>query len=200
MKKISVLLLLFVSLLTVYSCSNNEAIEDDTNVDKLASNEFFKKNMSLFDVRSRALTNKTHALELYLANFADQAWDQERIAFKGKVFEDTGLGNDLVAGDGIYTAIEVFEYNEKFAYNADAPVQSLLKNPIVSEEFAHDKEFDKFNSSYNLRSGVNQKPGGGIKIKCDVEICSTGCLADAIWDELGCICVSNCEVEISFTF
>ena len=197
-------LTIMIASVTLYSCSDNETIEPIIEMTQAESSAFFKKNMSIFDARVRTLNETSFVKELYLANFSDKSWDRNEIGFENIVFQDNGEGNDLVANDGIFTSIDEFNFNEKISYNKNIEILSVMNTSIVSPEFRYLDKLNDLKLKYKIKKywsvddsfTTSKDPVGTIT--CDVEICSSGCIADWIWDGFGCICVSNCSVTIGF--
>jgi hypothetical protein len=165
---------------------------------------FFKENMSIFDARVRTLNETSFVKELYLANFSDKSWDRNQIGFDNVVFQDNGEGNDLVANDGIFTSIKKFNFNEKVIYRKGIKTLSVMDVIVTSPEFKYSKKLNDLKSKYeiqtvsSLENNFASKAGPKAELTCDVEICSSGCIADWIWDGFGCICVSDCSVTIGW--
>ncbi len=160
--------------------------------------------MSIFDARVRVLDNKTYIKELYLANFSNQSWDRDQIGFENMLFQDNGEGFDLKANDGVFTSAKKFNFSSTFPNLENGKIFSVLDVAIVSPEFKYFDELETLKAEYKVNSlikGNNSSQyakGPKASISCDVKICSSGCLADYIWSGFGCVCVSNCRVEIGW--
>ena len=196
-------LAIIIAGITLYSCSD-EATQPVSEITEAESLAFFKENMAIFDARVRTLDETSFVKELYLANFSDKSWGRNQIGFDNIVFQDNGEGNDLVANDGIFTSLEKFNFNEKVKYQKGLETLSVMNVIVTSPEFKYSKKLGELKSKYkvqtisNLNNGILAKAGPKAEITCDVEICSSGCIADSIWDGFGCICVSNCSVTIGW--
>jgi len=76
---------------------------------------------------------------------------------------------------------------------------------VTAPEFKHSNKLGELKSKYTVKTissfnnRVVAKAGPKAEITCDVEICSSGCIADWIWDGFGCICVSKCSVTIGWS-
>lgn len=189
---------------TLTSCDKNINLEpeDDASLkmSEVESAEFFKQNISIFDARIRSISESEFAKELYLANFSDTPWDKTEVGFEGGLFKDDGKGNDLTANDQIYTSVKSFAYNKNISFDKNFPLKSVMSNSIISPEFKHHSKLEQLSNKYRnsiVIGNLNAKTAE-VSITCDVEICSTGCIADWIWSGFGCICVSNCSVTIGF--
>jgi hypothetical protein len=198
-------LILIVTSITLYSCKETEDIEPAKNMTEAESLMFFKENMSIFDARVRTLDERTFVKELYLANFSQKSWNRNQIGFENMIFQDNGEGNDLVANDGIFTSARKFNFSNKVKYQKGVETFSVMDVIVISPQFKHTKKLDELKSNYNVLSVNNTsivtqslKPGPKAELTCDVEICSSGCIADWVWDGFGCICVSNCKVTIGW--
>jgi hypothetical protein len=197
-------LAIIIASITLYSCSDNEALEPVSEMTETESLAFFKENMSIFDARVRTLNETSFVKELYLANFSDKSWDRNQIGFDNVVFQDNGEGNDLVANDGIFTSIKKFNFNEKVIYRKGIKTLSVMDVIVTSPEFKYSKKLNDLKSKYeiqtvsSLENNFASKAGPKAELTCDVEICSSGCIADWIWDGFGCICVSDCSVTIGW--
>ncbi len=197
-------LAILITCTTLYSCSDNESSEPTPEMTEAESLAFFKENMSIFDARVRTINKTTYVKELYLANFSDKSWDRNQIGFENIIFQDNGEGNDLIANDGIFTSAEKFSFNEKVSYRKNVKILSVMDVTVTSPEFKHSKKLNELRSEYKIKTvssldnNVAAKAGPNASITCDVEICSSGCIADWIWDGFGCVCVSNCSVTIGW--
>ncbi len=195
---------ILIASITLYSCSENEDLGQVTKMTEAESLSFFKENMSIFDARIRTLNETSFVKELYLANFSDKSWDRKQIGFDNIAFQDDGKGNDLVANDGIFTSMKNFDFNEEISYRKGVEILSVMNVIVTSPEFKYSEKLNKLKSEYKIQSASNldsnsaAKAGPKAEISCDVEICSTGCIADWIWDGFGCICVSNCNVTVGW--
>lgn len=193
--KISCSALCFVFL---GSCVQDDALKPDES-SQLSSADFFKQNISIFDARVRSISDSKYVRELFLANFSDKSWDKSSVGFDGYLFEDNGVGNDLVAKDGIYTSVEGFNHDSKIPFITKGAVVSFLETPIVSPEFTQIQSLQEFSLNYEVKGRANGRVAGPVAtITCDVEICSTGCIADWIWSGFGCVCVSNCSATVGW--
>ena len=189
-----------ISIFLSSSCAEKEElqlIEDN----QLASSDFFKQNISIFDVRIRSTSNVEYVRELFLPNFSDKAWDKTSIGFERYLFEDNGLANDLVKNDGIYTSVKKFIHDSKILFLKDELIRSVLETPIVSPEFKQIEALQDFAFKYELNrpNKSNAKVAGPVAtVECDVSFCSTGCIADWVWSGFGCVRVSNCRAKIGW--
>lgn len=195
---------IIIVCITLYSCSNDEANQLVSKMTEAESLAFFKENISIFDARVRSLNETSFVKELYLANFSEKNWDRNQIGFDNIAFQDNGKGNDLVANDGIFTSVETFNFNTEIIYRKGVEVLSVMDVSITDPEFKHSDKLKKLKSEYkvktlsSLNANIAAKTGPNASITCDVEICSSGCIADWIWSGFGCICVSHCSVTIGW--
>ncbi len=204
----SVIAVLFVTMSSLlYSCNEDESIlkESETTKNMVSQKEerslsettlnllFFKENIAFSDARIRTINTKKYVREIQIINFSENDWSVKEFGFDGTLFEDNGLGNDLIANDGIYTSKETFYFNNKIQYNSSEPIRSIMGYVITDPLFKFDKDLQKIINENSRNNGKFK-----AEITCDVEICSTGCIADAIWDGFGCICFSNCSVTVGF--
>ncbi|TRX71021.1 hypothetical protein [Carboxylicivirga sp. M1479] len=194
---------LLLSICFITSCTNNDdAINKMTdleskNLSDEKSEQFFKENIAIFDARIRTIDENTFVREVYLKNFSSEPWDKTSIGFTGYLFEDNGKGNDIIANDGLYTSVEMFVFDDKFEFNEDIDILSIMEKPIITSDFIQTKALQKFSNGYSERT-QKLKAGGTATITCDVKVVSTGCIADWIWDGFGCIEFSNCSVTIGW--
>ena len=207
-KQLMTLIVLFLSTLLLTNCETKnditpeeDSVRETPQLSEVESNDFFKQNISIFDARVRSLDENKYVKELYLANFSDKVWDKTEVGFDGMLFKDNGKGNDLVANDQIFTSVLKFDFNSVVSYNKNTPVKSVMKNSIISPDFKHIKDIKSLSAKYTSNNKVAntfaKSRDVGISVTCDVEICSSGCIADWIWEGFGCICVSNCKVTLS---
>ena len=217
---------MFVASLILVGCSKDGVQEETVNnsntfnstlsVDMTPEEEslkFFRKHMAVVDARVRSLSSEKFVREIYLANFSEESWSKNKIGLGGYPFSDDGEGNDLIANDGIYTSLEEYAYKEEdnVEYDDEHPIVSYLDYVFKSQEFQHNEElidlYYEYVSDLHAESGSKpKKPEVELKAHvsghCEsVYFCSEGCIADWIWDELGCICFENCgDIDFSFDF
>ena len=177
------------------SCKEDAVLEAPQPV---GYEQFFKQNMAIFDARVRSINENNYVRELYLPNFAAQAWEKNGVGYEDVLVRDNGEGNDLVAKDGIYTSVETFAHDARFPYNAAKPIISVMERPIVSEEFVQHEALNQLEKSYDLRK--NQIQDRIFEITCKVEIVpcpNTSWYNTSIFGE-PCVKISDCSVTIGF--
>ncbi len=192
-------LILVVWVLT--SCNEDEKLDTSLNMSEVESADFFKKNISIYDARVRSINEQNYVKELYLANFSSEQWDKKSIGFEGLLFEDNGLGNDLIANDQIFTSVNEFPHTSNVQFVENNKARSVLNTPIISPEFIRKTELEILSNEYTLNretNSSNRLSGPVATLECDVEICSSGCIADWVWDGFGCVSVSNCRAKIGW--
>lgn len=201
---VKITLMAILTSVVLFSCNKNNDIQPNLKMTEAESVSFFKENMSIFDARVRTLNESFFVKELYIANFADRSWDKSEIGFDNTLFKDNGEGNDLIANDGIFTSVEKFNFNDKIVYDKEVELKSVMNKMITSPSFKHTKKLNdlkaeyRINTIYEAEDGLTGRDGPKAELTCDVEICSSGCIADWIWEGFGCICVSNCTATIGW--
>lgn len=192
--------------------SINDAMVNSTQSRGISESEsFFRKNIAIIDARVRSINKEKFVREVYLANFSKQEWDKDSIGIEGYPFSDNGMGNDLVAKDGIFTSLEEYYYSEEenVEYNGKYLKDSFLDTVYRSIEFQHQDELEILYNDYlasaeenSLKKKKNGEIGIHVSGHCEsVSFCESGCIADWIWDELDCICFTNCgDIDFSFDF
>jgi restriction endonuclease S subunit len=199
--KIAIGLLFSIGIIT--SCNKTDEVLQSTNIKEVKylseaeSEQFLQENIAVYDARIRSLSEDAFVREVYLKNFSDKSWDKTSIGFTGYLFEDNGKGNDLIANDGIYTSVEIFIYDDVIKYDENMDIRSVMSKPIVSPDFIQEEALQDYSTKYDVRP-QSLKAGGTATLTCKVKICSTGCIADWIWDGFGCICVSDCSATIGW--
>ena len=175
---------------------NNGNPQDDFQMTSIE----FKENIVLLDAKVRGINLTKHIREITLIDFSDHDFGdiKKRIVFEGLRFEDEGINHDLVAHDGIYTSIEVFNNGNKFSSLQSGGSERVLSNPIVDFQFKHQISLqsiiDYSNSDPDIPQGFN------FNLHCDVEFGTNGCEAANLgWCTNCCATISNCNFDIGWS-
>lgn len=171
----------------------------------MSKNDAFKRNVSIFDARVRAIDNEGFVKELVFADFSGGKVLGDAIIFDGLAFTDNGKFFDLKAGDGIFTAVEKTVYNGVITTESltRRQVLSVLEAPIVDPSFQQMSQLTDFTLQYTDRqvaSGPNARVKGPVAtLECDVEFGTKGCRAQQWgWCDSCCITISNCKAKIGW--
>lgn len=156
--------LLFVGII-FQSCNENEVSGFQETV-LLKKEEFFKKNMAVFDARIRSIDDSKYVRELYLPNFSNDTWGEDEIGFDGEVFIDNGEINDQAPNDGIFTSVNTFNHDSRIPYFEDKKLRSVLSKVIVSPDFIQDEALNELELNYDLRKGQIQSRV--LRVTCDI--------------------------------
>jgi hypothetical protein len=111
-----------------------------------------------------------------IANFDANYQVVDSYVINGSTYNDDGKNNDIKAGDGIYTSIELFE--------------NLKNSNVKPVAFAS----DSFLYASNLSSKF------GLTITCKLSFTRSGTSALGFSCRTGCIVVSDCEASFEFSF
>ena len=193
-------LLMGCIFLILTSC-NDERI--DIGTEQLSLEEFSQKNVSFFDARIRSINETQYVRELYFVNFSDVELRIDNTYFEGRQYSDNGEGLDLVANDGIFTSIDLFQYNERVQYDSSNPNRSVLDRPIVSPNFIHYEKLAELEVNYHFRGLPKQaRTRLGLEINCNIIWTGGGCKACDWWGGGYCdwcfTFPSNCVGPITF--
>jgi len=186
-------------MITLSSC-NEDAIVETTET-PIALEEFSQKNVSFFDARTRSIDEENYLQELYFANFSDEDLRINNTYFDGVQYSDLGVGNDLVANDGIFTSVDVFQHNERIQYDERNPIKSVLEKPVVSPNFTQDEKLAELESTYEYRNLPGQVQTRIFEVTCDITWTGGGCRACDWWGGSHCnwcFSLSNCSVTVGF--
>jgi len=177
--------------LSFFACSedNTENINNDTN-------NSFEKSIAILDTNSKVegKTSKSNleALTIELINFNEDYSLNEAYKINDIEFNDNGLFNDAIAGDGIYTSVELFDPLENKSKEAGDKLS-------YSENFAFTEDLKK-----ELRSRYEGKRDVGISVSCDIV---TRPCPQTTWyntcyfsDECTCVYLENCTGTVSIEF
>lgn len=168
MKNILKLLSCFVILLSGLANAQQTEIDAD----------FFKENIAITNAYVRSIDEKQYVKELQLQNFSEEKFSVQKLSFQDIKFADDGKENDLIANDGIYTSIEIFNHNDVVKYTGKKQV-SVLSTPVIDSVFKYG--------------------GPQASVTCDIEFGVGGCRAESYgWCSKCCFSLSNCSVTIGW--
>lgn len=140
--------------------------------------QFFKENIVITDAYVRSISDEVYVREMKLTSYGEENYNFDKISFQNIRFSDDGKGNDLRAGDGIFTSVETFEHNDIVKQTEGRSI-SVLKTPIADSAF--------------------NKNGPKALLKCDIEFGVGGCRAEEYgWCSKCCFAVSNCSFELGW--
>jgi hypothetical protein len=176
-----------------------------SNIDSVL---YFKQNVALIDAMIRSIDQEHYVKEIYLKDFINTIDLPGIFDYNGTVFNDNGLGYDVVAGDGIYVSVEQYLHTPSIPYQSGVPKKSVLEDCIVDVGFIHHSNLETFLNSYDV-------PGFPEKIKvsidCDIYVCSCGSCSCRTcgWPIVGplgtyigivkhCLKITNCHFEITW--
>lgn len=164
MKKI--ILPILSGLVFMTSCSNDETITEEkapSNLRVAATSFIPLESTAIFVAPTLPVTEKEHALRLWLVNFSGEELNDSYI-FDGIEIYDDGEGYDEEAGDGIYTSARLFtpaEGNNPDAINimhigSDFQFQDKL------DQFLTDNQYVTFGKP---KRKVSIEVKGGCKVR-----------------------------------
>ncbi|RYY86793.1 MAG: hypothetical protein EOO15_13510 [Chitinophagaceae bacterium] len=161
---------------------------------------YFKQHVALTDARVRVVAKGQLVREIVLADFSKTQKIAPAFGLNNDVFLDDGKGNDLKAGDGVYTSTDIYPGTEKTAGLEEGATRSTLDKPVVDPGFSHQAELEKYFSADQSATGKV-----GISLTCDMVWCNCAsncrCRAcDVSWLPHRCFELKNCSVTVDFTF
>lgn len=168
-----------------------------TIVNGQSIDELMMQNVAFEKLSVRSINKSEYAREVTVRNFSSKT-EFTNLIFLNELFTDDGEGNDLRAGDGIYTSLKNYNHNK------DVRFKGLNNSIIVSDNWYFAKDFkhkDKLDITKNRDGGG----GGGIEIEADVCFCSCGscyCPACKWFDSLGCwyFCDGKISIKIEINW
>lgn len=175
-----------VVLSGILAFCSNEAIAQ-TKTLRIEESTYFQQHVAIVDAKVRSLSPTTYVRQLNLRDFAGQEPLPARLGFKTDGFADDGTGNDVVAGDGIYTSKDSYPHTSDVPYTGMEP-RSAIAGPVTDYGFTHDQELSKMAS------------GPGIKVKMKRCACPQECTCLACqwgWTNW-CLLVEEVEIEIGW--
>jgi hypothetical protein len=137
---------------------------------------------------------------LKLVDFEKSERLEPAIAYEGTAFFDDGKGNDVAAGDGVYTSPNTFQHTDEVPYDAEHTERSVASQALADPTFTHLSELQEFLESYTPAG--KEGPTFGISVECDVSMCycNTPCGGCTIpWGPprcFPCISVKNCKIKV----
>lgn len=201
MKFLSIFTMLVVALVTVTSCKQDVAIEQQpqTKVEAPTLDQFAQQNVAFYDARIRSLDESSYVRELYFVNFSDQKQAVRNCFFDGHTYSDDGTGRDNIAGDGVFTSVEVYQYDDRIRYKRGVEIRSVLEKPVIHPDFKYRSKLSAFETTYELRK--NQLQTRVFEVTCKITFGGGGCRA---CDWFGgsacdyCFSLSECTVTVGF--
>ncbi|MFZ1527418.1 MAG: hypothetical protein WAT19_01625 [Ferruginibacter sp.] len=148
--------------------------------------DYIKKSVAITKTAAREISKTEYVVELTLTDYAGTQKLPTGFGLKNAVFVDDGIGNDLKAGDGVYTS------KEKFLFKT-ASRQDLEKNTVYFDE----------SFSYIAKIGTDKSLIGKIKFSCKFTKCGCPCsdggtCPACTWWGHSCWIISECEIGIEF--
>ncbi len=174
MKKLSLIFSIML-LLTICNAYADDKVED-----------YFKRNIAITDVKARNVGIDKFVIEMSLIDFNKSSSLPEGFGFNHNItYADNGKEYDLIKGDGIYTSIQTFSFEE------------LIK--MGGTKISGDPKF-YIDEKFQYIAEIEQKPTFGIRIKCEFELCCPcvgGSCPACDWFGWKCWNAKKCEVEIN---
>lgn len=197
MKKLLKLSSVLSLTLFFFSCEkSNEGFVSNENQNFLSSVAIIDKT----DLNSSKTEEALTAYTLELKNFNEKYQLNDTYKIDDIEYTDNGQNNDLIANDGIYTSVELFEITSKssknisvkIAYSEDFKYKDQIRN--------YTKEFLASNKELQENAGI----GIGVSITCDIVTrpCPQTTWYNSCWftDECTCIYLENCSVTVGVGF
>lgn len=189
-------LLLLSMMVLVTSCANEEDSTNESLDDFGSSVAIINTN----DINQKDLSNIPITVELI--NFNSNYVLEEVYKINDIEYNDNGLFNDEVAGDGIYTSVEKFDFSK---FNNLPKIKK--SDVIVGNNFTFLDELKLWlNSNYKTESFAKGpgRPTVSIKVSVGCELVTRPC-PQTTWyntcyfsDECTCVYIENCD-EIEFS-
>lgn len=135
--------------------TNKQAINPKTVMSEAEDlDAYLSENVCLVDFRVRTVSSAGYAAEIMLADFGDGSEGTNTIWCEDRLFTDDGTGYDQTANDGIYTSEYLFEYDTDVSYSYENEIISIMTNPVIDENFAHQDALDDYIESNAMPVGV----------------------------------------------
>jgi len=181
------LIFVFTILFAAFSCHSTEEAAPEFNKDQ------FLESVAIVGPFTTDLGNGTFSKTVEIKDMSGSLKLSGGFKINGSEYSDKGLFNDQIAGDGIYTSVEVFNSEE---VNQKLPEEVIA---MVSPKFKYADE--PIFSNYASINGRTQ--GGSIKIGCE-SITLEECRDEHWWDTdlFGepCIYLSGCSFDFEWTW
>lgn len=190
MKKIIRVTSLFGLIFLLFSCEKNE-----TELESLENKDFLT-SVAIFDI-GESISSKTSedklSYTLELKSFDNKYRLKEAYKINDIEYSDNGKFNDLIAGDGVYTSVNVF----------DSPKKSDLKISY-SKSFKYRDKISSYSkkvlATSNKSNNVGENATFGITITCDIvtRTCPQTRWYNTCWFSDSCTCVylENCQISV----
>lgn len=183
MKQVRILLAITITL-SIFSCESTEEAVPKFN------NEQFLESVAIIGPFTTDLGNGTLAKAIEIKDMSGTLELSGVFKLNGSEYSDKGLFNDQIAGDGIYTSVEVFKMEE---VNQNLPEIIAM----VSSKFKYaDEPIVARHASVNGRTKT-------IKIACEsitLEECKDEHWWDTDWFGEPCIYLSGCSFDFEWTW
>jgi hypothetical protein len=172
MKKIILCLTLVLSVAIGFS---------QTKSNDSYSEKALNEDLEFSKIEAKVLKNGAYYIELTLVNYSKTEKLPIGFGFDNKIFGDDGQGNDLKAGDGIYSSKEELIFK-------NGPPESLVK------------DFSIVGANFNQKNMQSKRAGIGckfVKIPCPTPSNYNSCYACDHWG-WPCFELTECEISIGF--
>ena len=183
------MVLLSLLFLIAISCS----VEENSIKDDNAEVQYLKENAAITSASVRSINESQYVREITLSDFAKTSTLPKIFGLDTDIFKDDGLGNDLKAGDGIYTSEAVLNHSNEVKFT-NYSSKSATEFVFASDEFKYVDQL-KHTSSANAKEA-----GGEISIGCKIGFmtCSQGATCNACYFyNATCFYLYDCEFKIS---
>lgn len=196
MKYISKIVLVSILSFSLFSCNNEEPMQE--NIESTFDNSVaiiqYNQNFN-----AKAKTGVSAKI-IEIKNFSNDFALNSEYYIEGIQYTDNGEFNDEIAGDGLYTSIQTFSIDSHKSKNS-------LDELSYGQDFKFDEELKLYlQSKYGSQSGSFSNRGGGtIKFGCKVR--TVTCPETSWWNSCWplsspCTCVEfyDCEASIEIEF
>lgn len=155
-----------------------------------SNEDFMLQSVSFENLSIRSISKSNYVREITVRIFTKELHFDE-VVFNEELFTDNGERNDLVAGDSIFTSVNIFEHNDSVLF------KELNRSYGIANYVFINKDFKYKNQLMNTKRANG--PGGSIEIRGDICFCGCdrcNCLACKWWDGPGCWYF--CDGKLSF--
>ena len=150
----------------------------------------FSEHVAFTGFFTRNLSSGVYVREIKLVDFSGGRILPVGFGVLGTTFADNGQGNDLVAGDGLYTSTDTYAITAAKAGNPVDVSVSASNQIVVDESFQHDSQLES--DEYRVK----------VKVKCKIKKCRCPCgnmtCPACEWWGWSCIEWEWCEIEVEF--
>ena len=107
-----------------------------------AAGIYWANNVAILDMRIRTVSATVYTREIVIRDFDGTIELVAGFGFGPDFFADDGQGNDLVAGDGVFSSERCYPHNPAMPFVALNAVTSALETIILDTQFQHTEQLE----------------------------------------------------------